>query len=50
MIKLASHRELRQEMGRKGFQRIVGCFDWKVKVDKMLEIYKEAINRYASNF
>ena len=47
MIKMAKSPELRQAMGKAGRQRVLNHFDWEVKVDKMLEIYEEAINRSA---
>lgn len=48
MIKMAQHPELRQAMGRAGRERVRDYFDWEVKVDTMLEIYQEAIERYAT--
>lgn len=48
MIKMAQHPELRQAMGRAGRERVRDYFDWEVKVDTMLEIYQEAIKRYAT--
>ncbi len=47
MLKMAKSPELRQAMGKAGRQRILDRFDWEVKVDTMLEIYQEAIDRYA---
>jgi glycosyltransferase involved in cell wall biosynthesis len=47
MITLAESPELRQAMGRAGRQRIIDHFDWEVKVDRMLDIYQEAIARSA---
>ncbi len=46
MLKIAKSAELRQAMGQAGRQRILEHFDWEVKVDTMLEIYQEAIDRY----
>ena len=43
MLKLAAHPELRQAMGKAARQKVLDHFDWEVKVDKMLEIYQEAI-------
>ncbi len=48
MLKLAKSPELRQTMGKAGHQRILDRFDWEVKVDTMLEIYREAIARYSN--
>lgn len=47
MTKLAKSPQLRQKMGQAGYQRIVEQFDWEIKIDTMLEIYQEAIARYA---
>ena len=47
MLKMAQSPELRQAIGQAGRQRILDHFDWEVKVDTMLEIYQEAIDRYA---
>ena len=48
MVKMAKSPELRQAMGKAGRQRILDYFDWEVKVDTILEIYQEAIDRYAN--
>jgi glycosyltransferase involved in cell wall biosynthesis len=47
MIKMAQHPELCQAMGRAGRERVRDYFDWEVKVDTMLGIYQETIERYA---
>lgn len=47
MLKLAKSPELRHRMGQAGSQRIRDRFDWEVKVDKMLDIYQDAISRYS---
>ena len=47
MIVLAQSPELRQSMGKAGYQRVIERFDWEVKVDAMLNIYQEAIARYS---
>ena len=47
MLQLAESPELRQSMGKAGYQRILDRFDWEVKVDTMLDIYQDAIARYA---
>lgn len=46
MLKLANSSELRKTMGQAGRQRILEIFDWEKKIDKVLEIYQETINRY----
>ncbi|AFY77363.1 glycosyltransferase [Pleurocapsa sp. PCC 7327] len=43
MVKLATNPELARQMGRVGKQKIVDCFDWEIKVDKVLEIYQKSI-------
>ncbi len=48
MVKIAKSPELLQAMGEAGRQRVLDYFDWEVKVDTMLEIYQEAIDRYAN--
>lgn len=47
MLKLAKSPELRQKMGKAGYQSIIERFDWEVKVNTMLDIYQEAIARYS---
>ncbi|MGL5063395.1 MAG: glycosyltransferase family 4 protein [Microcoleus sp.] len=44
MLKLAQSPELRQSMGRAGWERVREKFDWERKVDRMLEIYQETID------
>lgn len=46
MVKMAKSSELRHKMGQAGRQRIFDYFDWEVKLDRMLEIYRETFNRY----
>jgi glycosyltransferase involved in cell wall biosynthesis len=48
MIEMAQHPETRKAMGRAGRERVRDRFDWEVKVDTMLEIYQETIQRYAT--
>lgn len=48
MIKMAQSPELRQTMGRAGHQRVINHFDWEVKVNTMLEIYRETIERVST--
>ncbi|MGI0489201.1 glycosyltransferase family 4 protein [Pantanalinema rosaneae CENA516] len=45
MLRLASQSELRQAMGQAGRQRIIDYFNWDTKVDRMIEIYQETIDR-----
>jgi glycosyltransferase involved in cell wall biosynthesis len=47
MLKMAQSPELRQVMGQAGRQRVIDYFDWEVKVDKILAIYREAIDTAA---
>ena len=49
MVTLAESPDLRHRMGRAGYQRILDRFNWEVKVDTMLDIYREAIARYSAN-
>jgi glycosyltransferase involved in cell wall biosynthesis len=45
MLKLAQSPELRQRMGTAGRQRVLNHYDWQHKIDRILEIYREAVNR-----
>jgi len=47
MFDLANSPELRQSMGKAGAEKVVNCFDWEKKGDKILEIYQDSIDRYA---
>lgn len=42
MVRLAQSPQLRQVMGRKGREKILRDYDWEVKVDRMLEVYRAA--------
>lgn len=42
MIRLARSPQMRIAMGRAGRSRVVECFDWEQKVDRILQIYAEA--------
>jgi len=44
MLKLAQSPELRQSMGRAGWERVRENFDWERKVDRMIEIYQQTID------
>ncbi|WP_232285693.1 glycosyltransferase family 4 protein [Crocosphaera chwakensis] len=47
MIKLASNPELCQKMGKAGYEKVRDQFDWEKKVDVILDIYRDSIDRYA---
>ena len=49
MAMLARDPSLRAELGAAGRKRVVEGFDWKGKVDRMLEIYRDAIERHPSD-
>jgi glycosyltransferase involved in cell wall biosynthesis len=42
MVRLAASPELRREMGRHGREKVVRDYDWEVKVDRVLALYREA--------
>ena len=46
MVTLAEQPELRRSMGKVGRERILKYFDWEKKIDTILEIYQESIERY----
>ena len=43
MSRLASSPSLRRSMGKAGRQRVLSHFDWEVKVDNILEIYRDVM-------
>ena len=43
MSRLASSPSLRRSMGKAGRQRVLSHFDWEVKVDTILEIYRDVM-------
>ncbi len=43
MIRLASSPSLRRSMGEAGRQRVLSHFDWDVKVDTILKIYRDVM-------
>jgi glycosyltransferase involved in cell wall biosynthesis len=45
MARLARDPALRVQLGAAGRRRVVEQFDWQRKVDRMLEIYRDAIER-----
>ncbi len=47
MVKLAQSPQERQSMGKAGRERALEHFDWKIKVDRILEIYQQAIAEQA---
>jgi len=47
MIKLARSPQERQAMGKAGREKVIQSFDWEVKVDRMIEIYRQAIANHA---
>lgn len=47
MFDLANSPELRQSMGKAGAEKVVNFFDWDKKVEKILEIYQDSIDRYS---
>lgn len=44
MLKLAQSPELRQTMGKAGWERVRQHFDWERKIDRMIEIYQQTID------
>jgi len=43
IVRLAMDTELRARLGANGRQRVVERFDWQKKIDRIVEIYQEAI-------
>jgi len=43
MLRLASSPSLRRSMGEAGRQRVLSHFDWEVKVDTILELYRDVM-------
>jgi len=44
MVRLASSVDDRMLMGRNGQAKVKKLFDWDVKVDRMIDIYRAALN------
>ena len=44
MVSLAANPTLRQDMGRSGMAKVKREYDWDRKVDRMLEIYADAVS------
>jgi glycosyltransferase involved in cell wall biosynthesis len=42
MSRLAADPALRSELGRAGRDRVIREFDWEIKVDRMLDVYRSA--------
>lgn len=47
MLELYKNRSLREEMGKRGRQRVEELYDWEICVEKMLEIYKNVKEKNA---
>lgn len=48
MVRLAASPGLRREMGRFGRDKVRRVYDWEVKVDRMVDVYRQAAARSAS--
>ena len=48
IVHLATSPKLRQELGFRGRARVIADFDWERKIDRILEVYAEAIKHHAS--
>jgi glycosyltransferase involved in cell wall biosynthesis len=42
MVRLAASPELRRQMGRRGREKVLRDHDWEVKVDRIVELYRQA--------
>jgi glycosyltransferase involved in cell wall biosynthesis len=42
MVRLAASPELRRQLGGHGREKVLRDYDWEVKADRMLELYREA--------
>lgn len=47
MVELALSPEKRTELGRNGRRKVQDEYDWEIKVDRVMEIYRDAINPQA---
>jgi glycosyltransferase involved in cell wall biosynthesis len=45
MVDLARSAPLRQQMGRRGLRKVLGEYDWELKVDRVLQIYRSVQRR-----
>ena len=43
MARLAQSPELRESLGRKGREKVLTEYDWELKVDRVLQIYRQAL-------
>jgi glycosyltransferase involved in cell wall biosynthesis len=43
MVRLAQSPEERIRMGRSGRDKAAAMYDWEVKVDRMIEYYRQAL-------
>ncbi|MCU0524319.1 MAG: glycosyltransferase family 4 protein [Elainella sp. Prado103] len=48
LVQLAASSELRQAMGQRGREKVCQQFDWEVKVDRIMELYRQAMAEYAT--
>lgn len=48
MVRLAQSPDLCEQMGQAGYRKAASLFDWEVKVDRVLDIYRDAIKVHAS--
>ena len=46
LARLAGDAALRERMGRAGRRRVMEEFDWDVKIDRMLNLYAEAVRSF----
>ena len=47
MIELAASAQRRQQLGEQGLRKVESDFDWELKVDAMLNIYRAAMQQRA---
>jgi glycosyltransferase involved in cell wall biosynthesis len=43
MVRLAASPELRRQMGHNGREKVLRDYDWEVKVDRIVELYRQAL-------
>ena len=43
LVRLAEDSSERLAMGKRGRDKVVACFDWEAKVDRMMQVYAQAI-------
>jgi glycosyltransferase involved in cell wall biosynthesis len=44
MVRLATSPEEREQMGRNGRAKVLRDYDWEVKVDRILQVYRDAMD------